>query len=95
MSNRNARNQLQDGCSLKASDEVHNDAVYDEVDMNGRCESKKETDLNSAYYAAIAEGHLAKESHYETATIITKTAEKNKLLVKLREMRKKVDIAAK
>ena len=45
-------------------------------------ESKKETEfINSAHYAAIAAWHFAKESHYETATIITKTAEKNKPLV--------------
>ncbi len=78
MSNRNARNQLQEGYSLKASDEVHDDAEYDEVDTKGRYESKKETEfIDSAHYAAIAEWHFAKESHYETATIITKTAEKN------------------
>ncbi len=38
MSNRDARNQLQEGYSLKASDEMHDDAEYDEVDMKGRYE---------------------------------------------------------
>ncbi len=35
MSNRYARNQLQEGYSFKPSDDVHDDAVYDEVDMKG------------------------------------------------------------
>ncbi len=70
MSNRDEKNQ--EGYS--------SDAVYDEVDIKDSALKTKETEfINSApHYASIAEGHLAKESHYETATIITKTAEKDK-----------------
>ncbi len=74
MSNRDARNQ--EGYSLKTSDA---DNVYDEVDMNESTRKIKETEfVDSAHYAAIAEGHLTKESHYETATIRTNTTEKDK-----------------
>ncbi len=76
MSLREARTQ-KDYSLDKASDDV-----YEEVDIVGRYGStlkKKETAfVDRAHYAAIAEGQLAKESHYETATIITNTAEKDK-----------------
>ncbi len=77
MSNGDASNQ--EGYSLKASDAVYDDNVYDEVDMNESTRKKKETEfVNSAHYAVLAEGHLKKES---TATIITNTAEKNKPVI--------------
>ncbi len=60
---------------------MHNDDVYDEVDMNESTRKKKETEfVDSAHYAAIA-GHLTKESHYETVTIRTNTAEKDKPVI--------------
>ncbi len=80
MSNRDARNQ--EGYSLKASDAVHDDNVYDEVDMNESTRKKRETEfVDSAHYAAIAEGHLTKESHYETVTKRMNTAEKDKPVI--------------
>ncbi len=80
MFNRDARNQ--EGYSLKASDAVHDDNVYDEVDMNESTRKKKETEfVDSAHYAAIAEGNLTNESHYETATIRTNTSEKDKPVI--------------
>ncbi len=68
MSNRNARNQLQEGYSLKASDEVHDDAVYDEVDTKGRYESKKETEfIDSAHYMLLLQRDILRKNlthHY-------------------------------
>ncbi len=43
------------------------DALYEDVDLKGSYEStpKVKTEfVDPAHYAAIAEGHLAKESHY-------------------------------
>ncbi len=88
MSNGDARNQ--EGYSLKASDALYDDNVYDEVDMKYEStRKKKETEfVDSAHYAVISEGHLTKESHYETVTIRTNTTE-------IRERRQKEDVAAK
>ncbi len=48
--------------SLKASDAVYDDNVYDEVDMKYEStRKKKETEfVDSAHYTVIAEGHLTK-----------------------------------